>query len=174
MFKAQPIQAGSAPAFQPKSKLHAEDIAFCIKMMEGNQMFVITDPKLPDHPIVYASKDFLSYTGYQESDIVGKNCRFLQGRKTEPEDIQEIAKAIKNSEECRLGLINYKVGGDLFFNEFFMTTLHRNRFLIGGKAKRPTYFIGVQTESTEEKYKAADIVENEGQRFRESQRQGKA
>nr|AML77536.1 putative LOV domain-containing protein [Rhodochaete parvula] len=176
MFSKPPAVrgAGSDTEFQPKVRLHEQDYEFCEKMMAKNQMFVITDPKLPDHPIVYASREFLDFTGYSSEDIVGKNCRFLQGRKTEPEDIQEISNAIKDKGDCKVGLINYKKNGDLFFNEFFMTTMHKKRFLFGSKVKNPTYFIGVQTESTEEEYKAESIVNNFGQVYREEQRDADA
>jgi PAS domain-containing protein len=53
------------------------------------------DPSLPDNPIVYASQGFLNLTGYAMDQILGRNCRFLQGPDTDPEAVDKIRKAIE-------------------------------------------------------------------------------
>ena len=57
------------------------DLASTLERIE--QSFVITDPSLPDHPIVFASDGFMDFTGYSVDEILGRNCRFLQGPKTD-------------------------------------------------------------------------------------------
>eukprot|EP00959_Pyramimonas_sp_CCMP1952_P311248 6513808-Pyramimonas_sp.AAC.1 len=55
--------------------------------------FVVTDPFLPDCPIVFASEGFYHMTGYGPDEILGKNCRFLQGEKTDKADVKKISDA---------------------------------------------------------------------------------
>lgn len=55
---------------------------------------VLTDPTLPDNPIVFASRSFTELTGYSEAEIEGKNCRFLQGKETRKEHVERIKELI--------------------------------------------------------------------------------
>ena len=118
-----------------------------------------------DHPIVYASPKFLEFTGYSNQEIVGTNCRFLQGEETEPEDVADIRNALKTTEDTAVFLYNYKKDGTGFYNQFFMTPL-RQKTLFGGSGK-PLYFLGVQTECTSPEDKAA--VGNQCRILREQQ-----
>lgn len=101
----------SPPEFIPKYKICQRDMEFLEEMSDSNQMFVITDPSLPDHPIVYASKEFLFFTGFRVNDIVGRNCRFLQGRDTKESDLARIRDALKTGGDVNVGLLNYKSDG---------------------------------------------------------------
>lgn len=80
-------------------------------LQTAQQNFVITDPSLPDNPIVYASGGFLSLTGYSMEQILGRNCRFLQGPDTDPDAVDKIRRAIEEGEGgedhccCWLGLV---------------------------------------------------------------------
>jgi PAS domain S-box-containing protein len=56
---------------------------------------IITDPRLPDNPIVYASEGFLRMTGYDEEEVVGRNCRFLQEQDRDQPELDEVRKAIR-------------------------------------------------------------------------------
>jgi PAS domain-containing protein len=64
-------------------------------LQTAQQNFVITDPSLPDNPIVYASQGFLNLTGYSMDQILGRNCRFLQGPDTDPDAVDRIRRAIE-------------------------------------------------------------------------------
>ena len=64
-------------------------------LQTAQQNFVITDPTLPDNPIIYASGGFLSLTGYKMDQILGRNCRFLQGPDTDPAAVDKIRRAIE-------------------------------------------------------------------------------
>lgn len=97
--------------FAPKVKLREKDQDFLDEMIKQDQMFVITDSSFDDSPIVYASRRFLEYTGYSESEVVGKNCRFLQGPETDVRDVMSIRKAVEAGENCALGVVNYTKGG---------------------------------------------------------------
>uniref|UniRef100_A0A453E766 PAS domain-containing protein n=3 Tax=Triticinae TaxID=1648030 RepID=A0A453E766_AEGTS len=78
------------------------------------QSFVLTDRHLPDMPIVYASDAFLSLTGYSREEILGCNCRFLNGPGTSAEVLEEINQHICREEACTVHLLNYRKDGSTF------------------------------------------------------------
>nr|AML79241.1 putative LOV domain-containing protein [Joinvillea ascendens] len=78
------------------------------------QSFVLTDPHLPDMPIVYASDAFLSLTGYSRQEILGRNCRFLNGPGTSMEVLEEIDDCVCSERACTVHLINYRKDGRSF------------------------------------------------------------
>lgn len=65
--------------------------------------FVISDAQHPDMPIVYASDGFYSTTGYAADEVIGRNCRFLQGPETERQKVMEIRDAIREDRCCQVG-----------------------------------------------------------------------
>ena len=76
----------------------------------------ITDPTLPDNPIVFTNQAFSDLTGYDPDEVIGKNCRFLQGEETTPASIA----AIRNVLECQtidtVEILNYRKDGSTFLN----------------------------------------------------------
>jgi len=81
---------------------------------------ILTDPNQPDNPIVFANKAFLDLTGYEESEIVGRNCRFLQGANTDRETIAEMREAIGAGRSVAAEVLNYKRDGTPFWNAVFI------------------------------------------------------
>jgi PAS domain S-box-containing protein len=79
--------------------------------------FVLTDPAQPDNPIVYANHSFLTLTGYPREEIVGRNCRFLQGPDTDPDAVEELGRAIRAQRAATVELRNYRRDGSAFWNE---------------------------------------------------------
>ncbi|MET3713167.1 PAS domain S-box-containing protein [Sphingomonas trueperi] len=80
----------------------------------------LTDPNQPDNPIVFANKAFLDLTGYEEHEILGRNCRFLQGVETDRDAVAELRAAIDAKEAIALELINYRRDGSSFWNAVFI------------------------------------------------------
>lgn len=89
----------------------------------GQQCFVLSDPKLPDNPIVFASPGFYKLTGYTQKEVLGRNCRFLQGPGTNPQAVDVIRKAIASGSDATVCLLNYKADGTAFWNQFFIAAL---------------------------------------------------
>lgn len=89
----------------------------------GQQCFVLSDPKLPDNPIVFASPGFYKLTGYTQKEVLGRNCRFLQGPGTSPQAVDVIRKAIASGSDATVCLLNYKADGTAFWNQFFIAAL---------------------------------------------------
>ena len=103
---------------------------------------IISDPHLPDNPIIYHNSTFERLTGYQEAEITGRNCRFLQGPDTNPEAISCIRQAIRSRTDCQVTLLNYRKDGTPFWNELYMSPVREPR------TGRLTHYIGVQNDVT--------------------------
>ncbi|WP_335341013.1 MULTISPECIES: histidine kinase famiy protein [Sphingomonas] len=81
---------------------------------------ILTDPNLPDNPIVFANKAFLDLTLYEENEILGRNCRFLQGANTDRETVSELREAIRTGSSVAAEILNYKRDGTPFWNAVFI------------------------------------------------------
>ncbi|KAJ6543557.1 hypothetical protein DFH09DRAFT_1282396 [Mycena vulgaris] len=103
--------------------------------------FVLTNPRLPDHPIVLVSDGFVDVTGYPKALIIGRNCRFLQGPGTPPESIQRIRDGLNSGKGCTELLLNYRRNGDPFYCLLCIIPVRDASGAI-------VYFIGGQTNVT--------------------------
>jgi PAS domain S-box-containing protein len=112
----------------------------------------LADPDLDDVPIVYANKAFERLTGYSQDEIVGRNCRFLQGDDRDQKGRYQIAKALKNHEAVEVTLRNYKKDGTLFFNRLKIRPLL-------DKKQRVMYYLGVQYDITSQINASNEIKE---------------
>ena len=133
------------PYFRSTKKLGFKDeliLAMLESSLEKGPCFVVTDPAQADNPIVYASPAFCSHTGYAKAEVEGRNCRFLQGAKTDKADVKKIRDAIDQKRACSVCLLNYRKNGSTFVNQFFLTPL----FLDGEDGKEVGYYLGVQAE----------------------------
>jgi PAS domain S-box-containing protein len=119
------------------------DFSFIKALQTAQQNFVVTDPSLPDNPIVYASQGFLNLTGYSLDQILGRNCRFLQGPETNPKSVERIRKAIEQGNDMSVCLLNYRVDGTTFWNQFFIAALR-------DAAGNVTNFVGVQCKVSDQ------------------------
>ena len=155
------------------------DFSFIKALQTAQQNFVVTDPSLPDNPIVYASQGFLNLTGYTLDQILGRNCRFLQGEcelprtvrrrrgmlahgshsclfsgpETDPKSVERIRKAIEQGNDMSVCLLNYRVDGSTFWNQFFIAALR-------DAAGNVTNFVGVQCKVSDT-YAATVIKQQE-------------
>jgi len=81
---------------------------------------ILTDPNLPDNPVAFANKAFLDLTGYEEAEVLGRNCRFLQGAQTDRDSVAELREAIARRQSIALEILNYKRDGTPFWNAVFI------------------------------------------------------
>jgi PAS domain S-box-containing protein len=100
---------------------------------------LISDARLPDMPIIYSNEAFSRITGYAREEVLGKNCRFLQGADTDREKVRAIREALEKGVTSRVVLRNYRKDGRLFWNELTITPIED----AGGAV---THFIGVQND----------------------------
>nr|AML76363.1 putative LOV domain-containing protein [Ishige okamurae] len=98
-----------------------------VKALQSSQpSFCVTDPQLPDNPIVYASDNFIELTGYARTQVLGRNCRFLQGPDTDPDAVAKIRKGIEEGIDTSVYLRQYKADGTVFWNHVFVAALRNS------------------------------------------------
>lgn len=100
---------------------------------------VLSDPRLPDNPIIACNDAFLRLTGYERDEIIGRNCRFLRGPDTEPELSETLRTAIREQRPVMVEILNYRKDGSSFRNAVMIAPLLDDE----GKAE---YFLGSQME----------------------------
>jgi PAS domain S-box-containing protein len=103
--------------------------------------FVLTDPRLDDDPIVYVNHAFLEMTGYDEREVIGRNCRFLQGPSTDPADVGRIRAALREGRPFQIEVVNHRRDGTPFFNELHVAPMRDDQ----GRVVR---HVGVQLDVT--------------------------
>ena len=81
---------------------------------------VVTDPRQSDNPIVFANRAFLDLTQYAEEQVLGRNCRFLQGPETSPDTVHDIREALAEHRAVALDILNYKADGTPFWNGLYI------------------------------------------------------
>nr|AML77279.1 putative LOV domain-containing protein [Sargassum vachellianum] len=141
---AQPIQSDEEDETkEPNCLLLEPDFQLMRALMESQQNFTISDPSMPDNPIVYASQGFLNLTGYTIQNVIGRNCRFLQGPGTDPRAIDIVRRGVSEGRDTSVCLLNYKADGTPFWNQFFVAALRDDT----GKIVN---YVGVQCEVQEE------------------------
>lgn len=101
----------------------------------------LADPDLEDAPIIYANKAFERLTGYSQAEIIGHNCRFLQGEDREQEGRLQISQAMQAHKAVEVTLRNYKKDGSLFYNHLKIVPLFDRK-------QRVLYYLGVQYDIT--------------------------
>lgn len=104
-------------------QLMEPDFRLMMALQSAQQNFAVSDPSLPDNPIVYASQGFLHLTGYKMNQVIGRNCRFLQGPGTDPTAVDVIRKGVQDGIDTSVCLLNYKADGTPFWNQFFVAAL---------------------------------------------------
>lgn len=106
--------------------------------------FVIADAGQPDTPIVYVNPRFESMTGYAVEEVLGRNCRFLQGSDRHQPALKELRMAFREGRDCRVVMRNYRKDGSLFWNELYVSPIRDGQ-------GRITNYIGVQNDITQRK-----------------------
>jgi PAS domain S-box-containing protein len=110
---------------------------------ELEQSVVITDPSLPDNPMIFISDEFEKQTGYSPQESLGRNCRFLQGPETSPEAIEAIRRALAEQDELTIDILNYSKTGSTFWNRLRIRPLY-------GDDGEVLFYVGAQNPIAED------------------------
>jgi PAS domain S-box-containing protein len=108
----------------------------------SNEGITISSMKAPDRPLIFVNDGFERLTGYSKEDVIGKNCRFLQGLETDNDSVKELRRAINKGEQTTVELLNYKKDGTSFWNRLSLTPLK-------DKDGLTTHYVAVQSDITE-------------------------
>ncbi len=115
----------------------ASGVLFEQAMAQTRMAICLCDPHAEDIPIVFANRAFRHLTGYSEEDIIGNNCRFLQGPDTDPEAVSRIRKAIEDEDVTVVELLNYRKNGTSFWNALHIGPIYNDN-------NELVYFFGSQ------------------------------
>ena len=126
-----------------KERQRSEEAARLLGEAVANAVdgIIVADPRLPDCPVTYCNPAFLAITGYTEAEVLGRNCRFLQGEKTDPESVREIRTALHAGQGCQVTLLNYKKDDTPFWNTLVLSPVR-------DAAGSLTHFVGIQHDVT--------------------------
>jgi PAS domain S-box-containing protein len=106
------------------------------------QGVLITDPGCPDNPIIYVNPAFERLTGYAADEVLGRNCRFLQGSGTDLQAVARVRVALQAGRSIQETVVNYRKDGTSFINELTISP-------ILAPDGRVTHFVGIQSDVTE-------------------------
>lgn len=98
--------------------------AFAAAVCAMSAPMLITDAREADHPIVFVNDAFCRMTGYARADIIGCNCRFLQGADTDPITVAAIRTAIALGRSVEADILNYRRNGEPFWNRLLITPVN--------------------------------------------------
>lgn len=133
-----PVSEGQLPGGAPEDPVRAlRERA----IVATDICFAITDPHQPDNPLVWVNPAFTRVTGYSLAESVGRNCRFLQGPRTDPQAVAAIREAIEERQPAQVTLLNYRADGTAFWNQLSLTPV------FDGQGELIS-FVGVQSDVT--------------------------
>jgi len=141
---------GDLPSASSKAALADRKELAAVAFERTRMPMVVTDARKPDLPIVLANKSFLDLTGYAADQVVGRNCRFLQGPATSPIAVAEIRACIAEERQVSVEILNYKKSGEPFWNRLHLSPIH-------GDDGRILYFFGSQIDMTD--YRRVEALE---------------
>jgi PAS domain S-box-containing protein len=111
-----------------------------MSLLEADELemsVVVTDPNLPDNPMIFVSEEFEAQTGYTVEEATGKNCRFLQGAETNPAAVDLIRAGLRAKTRFTVDIVNYRKDGTLFLNRLRIRPIFDEKGSV-------LYFIGAQ------------------------------
>ena len=129
---------------------HTSADPFAAAMRATRMPMLITDPAEPDNPIIFANDAFMRLTGYERDEVIGRNCRFLQGGETDRDSVAAIGRAIAEERDIHCELINYRKDGSCFWNSLYVSPVKNSQ----GKT---IYFFASQLDVTEKKSRELEV-----------------
>jgi len=117
--------AVSSPPISDSKQPHSGQSDIFFAAVKTTRMpMIVTDPRQPDNPIVFCNEAFSFMTGYSEGEILGTNCRFLQGPETDRDVVAQIRAAVERRDEIAVELLNYRKNGSTFWNALFVSPVY--------------------------------------------------
>lgn len=128
---------------------------FAAAVSGARMAMVVTDCRADDYPIVYVNDAFLTLTGYERDEVLGRNCRFMQGPATDPAAVARVRAAVQEKRDVAVEMLNYRKNGDAFWNGLFISPV-RNA------AGETLYYFGSQLDVTRKKLAELALLDAHG------------
>ena len=158
LYPAERLIVDAAAASSPQGLVDRRELAL-IAVERTLTAMTICDPRQPDNPIVLANAAFLNMTGYAADEVIGRNCRFLQGPGTAAASRSAMREAIAQERAAIVEMLNYRKDGSTFVNRLHLSPIHDE----GG---RLLYYYGSQSDVSAKHY-AQDLEAAEHALLRE-------
>ncbi|MBB4111812.1 histidine kinase [Rhizobium anhuiense] len=130
---------------------HVSEDPFAAAFKATRMPMIVTDPNQHDNPIIFCNSAFRKLTGYSDDEVIGRNCRFLQGPETSKETVAKIRERIAAGEDVAVDILNYRKDGSMFWNAVFISPVR-------DKAGKIVYFFASQLDFTNVKSREADLA----------------
>ncbi len=131
-------------------RISASNDPFAAAVRATRMPMLITDPTQPDNPIVFMNDAFTKLTGYTRDDVMGQNCRFLQGPGTSREDVTRIRNSIARRESIEIDLLNYRKDGTTFWNRLLISPVFNEEGEL-------SYFFASQFDVSPERNRVSEL-----------------
>lgn len=131
---------------------HPSEDPFAAAFKATRMPMLITDPRQDDNPIIFANRAFTELTGYSQGELVGRNCRLLQGPDTDKAAIAKIRDAISEARDVSVDILNYRKDGNTFWNALFVSPVRNREGAV-------IYFFASQLDFTNIKSKESELAE---------------
>lgn len=130
---------------------HVSEDPFAAAFKATRMPMIVTDPSQADNPIIFCNEAFRKLTGYSDEEIIGRNCRFLQGPETDRETVAKIRDSIAAGRDVAVDILNYRKDGSTFWNAVFISPVR-------DEADKIIYFFASQLDFTTVKSREADLA----------------
>lgn len=130
---------------------HVSEDPFAAAFKATRMPMIVTDPSQADNPIIFCNEAFRKLTGYSDEEIIGRNCRFLQGPETDRETVAKIRDSIAAGRDVAVDILNYRKDGSTFWNAVFISP-------VWDEAGKIIYFFASQLDFTTVKSREADLA----------------
>jgi PAS domain S-box-containing protein len=147
----QPILQPISRFRLPRRKIFPDDI-WSNLMAGAPEGILVADIRQADAPIIYVNSAFETITGYAREEVIGKNCRYLQGSDRLQPQIGTLRAALAAGSATQVRLRNYRKNGTMFWNDLHLVPIH-------GPAAAPTYYAGFIRDVTEQVATAGRLEE---------------
>lgn len=129
---------------------HPSEDPFAAAFKATRMPMLITDPRQRDNPIIFSNRAFSQLTGYSQFELVGQNCRLLQGPDTDRKAVKRIRHAVAQERDIAVDVLNYRKDGSTFWNALFVSPVRNQEGAV-------IYFFASQLDFTSIKNKEADL-----------------
>lgn len=130
---------------------HLPEDPFAAAFKATRMPMIITDPRQPDNPIIFCNGAFNELTGYSNAELVGQNCRLLQGPETDSATVQALRDAVSENRDINVDILNYRKDGSTFWNALFVSPVWNEQGDV-------IYFFASQLDFTNIKSNEAELA----------------